>query len=415
MCIICNSALSRALKGLSLPSRRQILSAAAAGVGAFAAEAVGTPWGPVAALAAPAAGPEPPVTIFAAGKIITMEPENPTATAVAVEGGKIVAAGSLDEVKAALGERAFRVDETFAGKILTPGLIDQHLHPVLGALTLAVEVIAPEDWVLPTRTFKSAETPEAFHARLGEAVAAMSDPSAWFFTWGYHPLWHGALSRADLDAVSVTRPIAVWHRSCHEVYLNSAAIEAMGVAEAATQGKGDWSAEVDFAAGHFWEGGLNFVAGPFIKALATPERLAFGLKQMVAMLHANGVTAYNEPGALYTPDMWRLYQEVLGAPDTPMLATFIADGRGIVDRVGLDGAMAAVEAQIAVAPDAPGRKLVFFDKQIKFFADGAIISELMQMKDGYLDGHHGEWIIEPAELEKRAPVLERRLPDPHPC
>jgi predicted amidohydrolase YtcJ len=45
---------------------------------------------------------------------------------------------------------------------------------------------------------------------------------------------------------------------------------------------------------------------------------------------------------------------------------------------------------------------MFFPGQIKLFADGAIISQLMQMKDGYLDGHHGEWIIPPDELEKRA-------------
>jgi hypothetical protein len=44
---------------------------------------------------------------------------------------------------------------------------------------------------------------------------------------------------------------------------------------------------------------------------------------------------------------------------------------------------------------------MFFDKQIKFFADGAIISQLMQMKDGYLDGHKGEWIMPPDQLEER--------------
>ena len=45
---------------------------------------------------------------------------------------------------------------------------------------------------------------------------------------------------------------------------------------------------------------------------------------------------------------------------------------------------------------------MFFPRQIKLFADGAIISQLMQMKDGYLDGHHGEWIDAPDELEERA-------------
>ena len=96
--------------------------------------------------------------------------------------------------------------------------------------------------------------------------------------------------------------------------------------------------------------------GPMMKVLATPERLAFGLKQMVAYEHANGVTAYNEPGALYTPDMWKLYEQILGAPDTPMYSTFLADGRGIPDRVGLDKALDATEEQIAVAPAGAGQE-----------------------------------------------------------
>ena len=95
-------------------------------------------------------------------------------------------------------------------------------------------------------------------------------------------------------------------------------------------------------------------------------------------------------------------EEILGAPSTPIYSTFLADGRGIPDRVGLDKALAATEEQIAVAPAAPGKKLMFFPKQIKLFADGAIISQLMQMKDGYLDGHQGAWIEPPAELEERA-------------
>ncbi len=42
------------------------------------------------------------VTVYTAKKILTMEPGNPDATAVAVDGKHILAAGSLDEVKAAL-------------------------------------------------------------------------------------------------------------------------------------------------------------------------------------------------------------------------------------------------------------------------------------------------------------------------
>ena len=404
MCIICHPALSGAFRGLDYKSRRGFLSGVAtAAAGVFVAEAVGpamadgslneTLEGGLSAAKA---------TIYTAKKIITMERENPSATAVAVAGKKIVAAGSLDRVKAALGEQPYRIDRTFADNVLVPGLIDQHLHPILGALTLAVEVIAPEDWPMPGRLHRAATTPEDYRARLKSAEAGLKDRDEWFFSWGYHPLWHGKLARAELNAIGKTRPIAVWHRSCHEFFLNDAAIAALGLTEEATRGKGEWSEQVNWSEGHFWEGGLNFMIGPMLKALATPERLRFGLKQMVAYLHANGVTAYNEPGALYTPDMWTLYEEILGAPSTPMYSTFLADGRGIPDRVGLAKALVAVEEQIAVAPEGPGKKLMFFPNQIKFFADGAIVSQLMQMKDGYLDGHHGEWIMPPDQLEERA-------------
>ena len=50
------------------------------------------------------------------------------------------------------------------------------------------------------------------------------------------------------------------------------------------------------------------------------------------MLHENGVTAFNEPGALVTPAIFKLYQQILGAGDVPFYSFFIADGRGIVDR-----------------------------------------------------------------------------------
>jgi predicted amidohydrolase YtcJ len=40
-------------------------------------------------------------------------------------------------------------------------------------------------------------------------------------------------------------------------------------------------------------------------------------------------------------------------------------------------------------------------KQVELFADGAIISQLMQMKDGYLDGHKGEWLMTPQNLDER--------------
>lgn len=342
----------------------------------------------------------PEIVVYPAVKVITMERTNQQAEAVAVRGKQILLAGKLAEVQAFLGEAPFRVDKTFTTKIILPGFIDQHLHPLLGALTLAVEVIAPEDWIVPGKVWKKAVEPEEYLARLRDAIQSLKSGD-WFFTWGYHQFFHGPLYREMLDAISSTRPTAVWHRSCHEFYLNTAALNALGLTEAMTQGKGAWSKQVNWAKGHFYEGGLNLCMAQLLPKLATPERFVFGLKQMVRMLHQNGVTAFNEPGALITPPIFKLYQQILGADETPFYSFFIADGRGIVDRVGLEGALAETEKTIALSPPGTG-KIQFFDKQIKLFCDGAIVSQLMQMKDGYTDGHHGEWILTPEELERRA-------------
>jgi predicted amidohydrolase YtcJ len=339
-------------------------------------------------------------TVYTAKKIVTMDQANPESTAVAVAGARILAVGTLPEVKAALGDRPFTVNDTFASKVILPGLIDQHLHPILGALTLSTEVISTEDWALPGRTFKAANNPGEYMARLKAADAGMKDRKEWLFSWGYHSLWHGKLDRATLDSVSATRPIVVWQRSCHEYYLNTAAIKALGFTEEAMKGKGDASTMMNWQEGHWWEKGMDLILDPLMKQFATPQRMVFGLKQMIAYLHQNGVTAYMEPGALYTPDIWKLYQQVLGAETTPFYSYFVPDARTQVDSgLGLAEALADAEKQVAMAPHG---KVSFFPKQIKLFADGAIISQLMQMKDGYLDGHHGEWLMTPEALDQRA-------------
>lgn len=341
------------------------------------------------------------------GSFITMEPSFPEVESVAVRAGRILAVGSHADVVAALGGELLEENDTFCDLTTFPGFIDQHLHPILGASTLATEVISIEEWKLPGVTFPAATSPEEYRARLTTAVKA-TPRGEWFFSWGYQSLWHGPLDRSFLDEIGGDRPVVVWQRSCHEWYLNTAAIEALGLVEASMQGKGDASAMYDWAGGHWWETGMNLILPTLMPRFLTPERLQRGLLQMVAYLHQNGVTAYNEPGALFTPDMWSLYEAILGAEDTPFTSYFLVDGRAQVDaNLPLDETIADAERQIALAPPGSG-KLEFFDKQIKLFADGAIISQLMQMKDPYLDdeghpdpNHHGAWLITPEHLEER--------------
>ena len=92
------------------------------------------------------AAPLPPLTIFTARRIHTMDDSLPEATAVAVSEGRIVAVGDLASMAPWREGRQVTVDERFADMVLMPGLIDNHIHPFLGALLMPTEHIAPEPW-----------------------------------------------------------------------------------------------------------------------------------------------------------------------------------------------------------------------------------------------------------------------------
>ncbi|WP_434139253.1 amidohydrolase [Photobacterium leiognathi] len=336
-------------------------------------------------------------TIFYGGPIITMENTQPSAEAVVTsEYGKIVYVGSEKEaLKQYPNSKKVDLDD----KVLMPGFIEQHLHPFLAALTLNMPVIAPEEWKLPTKTWPAVTNHDDYIAALTAQEKAMKDPNEVLWTWGFNNFFHGELSRQELDKISDTRPIGVWHRSAHEFYVNSAFIKKFGLNQADIDKLGSEVAnQADLEQGHFYEGGaLIYLLPRIAPELANEERFAAGLKQMVTMLHQKGITAYNEPGAFIPENMIQLYLDVLGNESTPMYSYFTPESKTPFFAKGKEGVLKEVERITTTLPEEG--KVRYFDKQIKLLFDGAIISQLMKMKDGYTDGHHGEWIQTPEDVE----------------
>jgi len=237
--------------------------------------------------------------IYVAKEIITMDPKNTTAEAVAVLNDKILSVGKLSDVKLALGATPYEVDNRFAKKVLVPGFIAQHDHPILAALTLASEVLSIEDWVLPSGTVPAVKSKEDFMTRLSAAEKKLTDPEEALVTWGYHPSFYGPLTRADLDKISKTRPVIAWMRSAHELVFNTAAMNKYGINAEFVNGLGESpKRQSNFDEGRFWEQGF-FAVGPKIAGVvATPERLTKGLQICRDYMHAKGITYGNEPGGI---------------------------------------------------------------------------------------------------------------------
>jgi predicted amidohydrolase YtcJ len=321
----------------------------------------------------------PAARIFVAKRILTMDRFRTSGEAVAVIGDRILAVGSLDDLKHAAGDQVFAVDETFKDKVLIPGLIDHHAQPILAALALGTEVISIEDWNLPDGVRPGVRGTDGYRQRLAEAHARLADPKAPLVTWGFHPAYHGALSRSDLDTLSATRPILIWHRSGRELILNSAAIERFQItADHISRQSPSAQAQSDLATGRFWEQGLLGVLPMLRSVIGGPERLLRGLAMVEDSLHASGVTTVAQLGVGPSRPLVDALTSVVGDDATPFRVYLVPDGKVLAAEAPGD-----LRRQLAGAAEmvrwGSGKVWVLSD-QIALAVDGGPWNGLMRLE-----------------------------------
>ena len=166
----------------------------------------------------------PLTTVYAARRILTMNPSRPEATHVAVRDGRILGVGSLDELKA---WGAAEIDERFAGQVLMPGLVEGHSHLMAGTLWRYTYCGWFDAHDHEGRRWPGAKSLDAVVAALAAAAAKNEGPVV---GWGFDPIYFGdrRCTRADLDRVSAERPVGVLHASGHILNVNTVALERAG-------------------------------------------------------------------------------------------------------------------------------------------------------------------------------------------
>ena len=334
------------------------------------------------------------ITVFTQSTIITMNPVAPIAEAIAIRGDTIVAVGDLASIESKLRGEEMHTDNRFAGKVIIPGFIDPHVHPSIAATILPMEIVAAMSWPTANGYSKPLRSPESFMGRLRQLDQTLA-PGDWLMAWGYHQPYHGPLNKDLLDQVSRERPIMVWQRSVHEMFFNSKALETLGLTEEnfALEPQSSWKD------GHIWESGLFALAQPMMKIIAAPSRYLKGLSLMSDLIHRAGVTTVGEQGFPQISTLleyWSLRWELIDKPYRFALvpnAMFLSN-----QNESLETVLGAAEDLLQKSSDR-----IRVVKHIKYYADGAIYSQLMQMTEPYLDGHHGEWMIPP---KKQKALLE---------
>lgn len=341
--------------------------------------------------------PAGPITVFVAKKVHTMDPGWPEATAVAVQDGRVVAVGSLDDVKLSLGKRPFTPDETFKDKVLMPGFIEPHGHPLLGSILLTRPLLT----YLPTAQaygpdFPGVKTIEEAAAKLKEYVAAAKDADDYLIVWGFDVVAMGRhLTKDDLDGISKTRPLVVWDASEHFAYANTAAMKKRGLnAAEASRVNGVGVGKDGELNGQF----LGTTAGsyflvPILQPYLDPKVALKNFKFLADLSRKNGITTTSELvlGTFNLELEERLYDAFFNDPAGTMRCVTVADAATVV-REKKAGAVEFVKALEKKSTD----RHVF--RGVKFFADDSFLGLGMQVDNpGYTDGRKGLWITKPGK------------------
>jgi len=158
-------------------------------------------------------------TIFLNGKIITVDPKDTIAEAVAVKDGRILKLGSTAEIRRLAGSRTQVID--FEGKTVLPGFIDSHEHCIAGGLQVdSVSLASPPmrsiDDIVNALTLKAAEKPAGAWVQ-----------GSW---WDESKLRERSFpTRYDLDRASTRHPIYIGRAGGHNAVANSLALKIAGI------------------------------------------------------------------------------------------------------------------------------------------------------------------------------------------
>ena len=183
----------------------------------------------VALVALAACRAEPPIdaadTIYVGGDIVTVNDAQPSAEALAVKDGKIVAVGPRAEVEKGHRGSATKVVD-LAGKALLPSFIDAHGH-YISALTVPNQVKLYAPPVGP------GSDPDAIVAAIERFRVERKVPKGELIqAYGYdeNAMPSGRLlNRDDLDKAFPDNPVLVGHVSMHGAVMNSAALRKFGI------------------------------------------------------------------------------------------------------------------------------------------------------------------------------------------
>lgn len=313
----------------------------------------------------------PPDLILSGGHIVTLDPEQPRAQALAIRGERIVAVGGDAAIAALAGPDTQRID--LGGRTVVPGINDAHVHfstwqstgtvlrlPPMGPSSHALEAalraqpVEGDDWIVGT---------------IGGDI--FLDPS-----------W----DRARLDALHPTRPVRLGVFSGHGDIFNTAAQRALDI-DPSVPVPGGWYGQD--STGRF-DGRVYEYAGwvlLFREPQAPDDAMADRLRTYSDAALKEGITSIQAMN--WAPPDW--FASVWRNSGAPLRLRLIRFEPPVVPGDPVPGADLPRHF-----PETPRIEV----SGTKWIMDGTPVEQAAPLRAPYLDGSNGRLNFDRAETER---------------
>lgn len=156
--------------------------------------------------------------VYYNGKIYTVNPANPWAEALVIDGNKILFVGSTADADDFAEDAATRID--LQGKLVLPGFHDVHMHPMeVGSTTTVLEL-------------NEFETNAERYINTIKNTAEDYPTLPWIIGFGHSINTLFDANRSPLEIIDEAvsdRPVIIMEQTSHSMWVNSKALELAGI------------------------------------------------------------------------------------------------------------------------------------------------------------------------------------------
>ena len=314
------------------------------------------------------------------GNIVTVDDGNPTAQAIAIREGKILAIGSAVAIDEFVGRQTEIID--LEGQTAIPGFIEGHAHfNGVGQAQLQLNLMSVANW-------------DEVVAMVEEA-ANSAEPGELILGRGWHqekwdraptPNVEGIPLHITLSAASPDNPVLLTHVSGHAVYANAKAMELSGIDNTTPNPSGGEIIRDGMGnpIGYFRETASRLLAPAREGATPTDPRRVVELAQEEAL--SKGITSFQDAGSSFEQiDVFKEMAED-GSLDIRLWVMVRESVAELTENLAEYRMIGVGEDRLTV-------------RAIKMAIDGAL-------------GSHGAWLLEPyADLPESAGLNTSDLED----